>query len=223
MRPRVRGRAVILPAFPVLILTFGLLCGLDARCGYAWTGGKLALGVERITFHDDRLTDLYGSPISPVFSCVPLQRRCIDVVIDFVAQVSYSFAGGSPMSVAFIDHAETDMQFLPIRLQLRCHRQISAGLALWGGPQVAWAWFREDWSTRVPGAALTLKSHGTGNWLAAGALVGLRLNLGSIGAARLGCEWLWSSAQRAAVPGNDAQSLPMTGGWSGITLAWELP
>ena len=47
--------------------------------------------------------------------------------------------------------------------------------------------------------------------------------LGTAGALRLAYEWMWAPADRRVVPGNENQKTDMTGGWTALSLAWEVP
>lgn len=181
--------------------------------------GHISVGAEYLDFHDDRLGSLYGSPIGATLSGDLLQRPWMSLT----AQAAFAFRTGSPAKIGFIQQTETRIYFVPVRLQWRLRQPIFGGWNLWGGPQVAWAWFREEWEASVPDAELFSERHATGSWLAVGGVAGLRAELGSAGALRCGFEWLWSNADREVVPRNDAQSTSMMAGWSSVSLAWELP
>jgi hypothetical protein len=172
-----------------------------------------------MTFRDEGLDSLYGSPVG-ISAAATFARRGR---MDLAARVSFMACKGSPARVAFIERAKTELQFLPLSLQARFHHRLSSGSELWAGPQLAIAYFRERWRVSIPGAALAIDRKESGNWLAGGLAAGLRLRMGRAGAVSIGLEQLWCQADRPAVPGNDAQAGTLKGGWWTLSLAWELP
>jgi hypothetical protein len=181
--------------------------------------GRVTLGASYLTFRDPELDDLYGSLLG-ICAGVDLLERPWGRLS---AGVSYAWSTGERPPASFIEQSETRMLFLPVRLSAALLGRPAAGWQVWAGPQVAWAYFREQWDARVPAAGTDAHRSGSGSWLAVGGVGGLRLALGRAGALRASFEWMWSEAQRTAIPGNSHQTREMTAGWRGIALAWELP
>ncbi len=206
---RDRVRRVLAGAFLCLFLSTALVRA----------AGELTLGVERLSLRDDRLRDLYGHPLGPTLSVALLERPWMQLGL----RASYVAAADEPEAAAFMAAAETRMHFIPVRLQWTFRRPLRPGIDLRGGPQVAWAYFRESWTATVPAANLAVDRGEEGTWLGAGVTAALRVTLGRAGHLHTAFEWVWSSDEREAVPGNSRQVSEMSAGWSALSIHWEPP
>ncbi|MBD3235406.1 MAG: hypothetical protein GF330_01720 [Candidatus Eisenbacteria bacterium] len=177
------------------------------------------VGVSRILFRDAQLDRLYGARWAPAVA-LELGRWGA-----WEARMAVAYAAGRSQSgpIAYIDAAETEIQFLPLSLQARYRRRLAASWEVALGPILGWAHFRESWRAHVSAADLEGERRGSGDWFGIGGGIEARWRLGRPGALRAGFEWLWSSAQRRVLPGSASQADEMTGGWSRIHLSWELP
>ncbi len=203
-------------AIPVAIAIWPATVGAP---GTAQAAGHLALGIERLTFRDQRLSDTYGSRLGLTAAGDLLSRSRWDLTLC----CSYLSGTNDPPHLAFIDDARTQMRMLPIRLQGRVRQRLGVALEAWAGPQVVWAWFRETWEADVPSAGVAARRSDSGSWFGLGGGAGLALGLGRAGRLRGAFEYVWCAAEREASPGNSEQADSMDGGWSAVSLSWEPP
>ncbi len=180
---------------------------------------RVAVGLERLQFRDDRLDEVYGGTLGVSISGDLVERRWGRLRL----HLTLVPASGDPATPEFVDQAETGLLFLPLRIQWLNATELGTNVRLWGGPAATWTWFRESLDVEVPGAGVRARPEAVGTWLGAGALGGVRWCLGTAGALRLAYEWMWAPADRRVVPGNENQKTDMTGGWTALSLAWEVP
>jgi hypothetical protein len=200
---------------PLLALT--LL--LSAAAGSAGASVALSAGGAGMRFHDPRLRDLYPHPLV-------LRARAEVARIDGVpltVAAGYAWASRETATSAFVDDARVRMRFVPISLQAPYAMSLGRGWAGRVGPQMAWAWFREDWSASVRAAGVTAAGHGTGTWLAVGALLEIASSPRRWGSLRLGVSGMWAAAHRGTERGNAKHEEAMKGGWDEIYLEWAAP
>lgn len=181
--------------------------------------GTLGIGLEWLSFHDERLDRLYGSPIAPAAEVQIWHGR------NFGVRLGAAFASGDHAAgtLAYIDAAETAIRFVPISLRIHFRRPLTSRFQASVGPALAWAWFREEWTAQVATAGLTAQQTGTGSWVGIGGGAELAWRLERAGTLRAGFDWIWASAERLSIPGNDDQVSDMTGGWSSFRIGWEMP
>jgi hypothetical protein len=198
---------------------FALALLLPAATCSAGASVALAAGGAGLRFHDTRLRDLYPHPVA-------LRARARVARIDGVPltiAAGYAWASGKTAPSAIVHDARVTMRFVPVCLQAPYSLPLGHGWTGRVGPQVAWAWFREDWRAGVPAAGVTASGHGTGTWLAGGALLEIDSSPARWGALRLGVAGMWASAHRGTERGNAKREEAMTGGWDEIYLEWAAP
>jgi hypothetical protein len=200
-------------------LAFGMMLSAFFAPDPTRAAGRLAAGVERLTFRDQTLSQVYGSRFGVTVAGDLLSRSWWDLTL----RASYVAGANDPPHLAFIGSARTEMQVAPVRLQARLRHRLGPALEAWAGPETAWVWFRETWEAEVPGAGVSARRTDSGSWFGLGGIAGLRVRAGRVGHLRASVEWVWCAAEREATPGNSHQSGSMDGGWSGISLLWEPP
>ena len=197
-------------------------CAWLAAAGLSSTAqaaGDLAVGLECLTFRDDRLAETYGARIGLTAAGKLLERRWMDLSL----RATYLSAAQDAPRPAFVARARTEMFMVPVRLQWRLRHPLGAWVQVWGGPELAWAGFRERWEADVPAAGVAARQSESGTWLGLGGIAGVRLRAGWLGYLRGSAEWVWADADRTAAPGNSSQSNSMDGGWLSFALLWEPP
>jgi hypothetical protein len=202
-----------------LVLAWGAWLAVTGVACTAHAAGHLALGLERLTFHDEGLADAYGARIGLTVAGDLLERRWMNLGL----RASYLSGDQDAPHPAFITDASTEMFIVPVRLQWRLRHALGTAVEVWGGPELSWAGFRESWEADVPAAGIAASQTESGSWLGLGGIAGLRVRVGSVGHLRGSFEWVWADAARAAAPGNSNQENEMDGGWSGFALLWEPP
>ncbi len=185
----------------------------------AHAAGNLALGLERLAFHDDRLAEMYGARFGLTVAGDLFERRWMSLGL----RASYLSGDHDAPHLAFIADAGTEMFIVPVRLQWRLRRPLGGSVEAWGGPELAWAGYRESWEADVPAAGVAARQEESGSWLGLGGIGGLRVRIGGLGHLRGSFEWVWTDAERAVAPGNSNQEDEMDGGWSTFALLWEPP
>lgn len=187
--------------------------------GAVSAAGRLAVGVEQVSFRDEALADAYGTRLGVTVAGDLLSRSRWDLTL----RASYLTGANDPPHLGFIAQAHTDMHAVPVRAQGRFHQRLGSVLEVWGGPEVVWAHFRERWDADVPEAGVSARQTDSGSWFGLGGIGGVRLRAGGLGHLRASFEYVWCDAQRQASPGNSHQASSMDGGWSAFSLLWEPP
>jgi hypothetical protein len=187
-----------------------------------WSAGAsvaLSAGGAGLRFHDPRLRDLYPHPLA---LRVRVEVARIDGV-PLTLAAGYAWASRETAPSAFVDDSRVRMRFVPVCLQAPYAMPLGRGWVGRAGPQMAWAWFREDWNASVQAAGVTAAGHGTGTWLAGGALLEIDSSPRRWGTLRLGVAGMWASAHRGTERGNAKHEEAMKGGWDEIYLEWAAP
>jgi hypothetical protein len=179
----------------------------------------LATGAEWLAFRDEQLADAYGSPLGLTAATDVLARTWWDLTL----RASYVWGENDPAHLAFVATTHTGMQMVPVRLQGRLRHPLGSSVQVWGGPELAWSWFRETWEADVPAAGVSARQSDSSSWFGIGAMAGLRVRAGNMGFVRASFEYVWCGTERDATPGNSNQAGSMEGGWSGVSLLWEPP
>ena len=213
---RLRPVAPLALALALALLSTSLFQA--ARAG-GLRGGAFVLGGGCIRFHDGDLDALYGTRPAPLlgFSCAgPLG-------LTPAVTLQLAWSEHTEELRAFIEEGGTRMLFLPVSLQVPLDLRMGSALRLRIGPQISWAYLREEWNASVPDAGIEASDHEAGSWLAAGLLGELWMDVGPPGSVGLSIDWNWSAADRGTARGNQAREAHMEGGWSGLRLAWMAP
>jgi len=180
---------------------------------------SLIVGASAIRFHDERLRSLYGEALGPM---IALRARApLGLAPALAVQAVWKSREGSEAGLDAA--ARTDMLFVPITLRLPFETTFGGRVAIGAGPQVGWAYVREDWESRLPEADIRASGRGTGGWLGAGLLGQVWLKIGGAGAIGIAADWMWAAAERSTARGNLERETSMKAGWSALRVEWRAP